>query len=194
MDENQWPDEDEWPDDEDQPDDYVTGVPWPAAPVPRPAGPAPGIGPGTRLRRVLGPLAVAVLAAALGAGLVLAFTGSSGGPSAAGSPGRSPRSLAPGGAAGPGQRGGVLPGGGAATLFLIGTVTAVSSTSITIAGAGPTVTVAVTPSTRVSGRVTSISGIKVGDQVSALITQNGGRATAIAIGCPPQPAGGAGVP
>lgn len=190
----QWPDDDEWPDDEDQPDDYVTGLPWPAAPVPEPAGPGPVIGPGTRLRRVLGPLAVAVLAAAAGAGLVLAFTGSSGGPAAAGSPGRSPRSLAPGSQVSPGQRGGVLPGGGAATLFLVGTVTAVSSTSITIAGAGPAVTAAVTSSTRVSGRVASISGIKVGDHVSALISQNGGRATATAIAYPPGPGGGAGVP
>jgi hypothetical protein len=187
--ENQWPDETPWPDDEDGPDDYVTGVPWPAAPVPPPAEP----GPGTRLRRVLGPLAVAVLAAAAGVGIVLAFTGSSGGaPSAA-----SPSSLAPGSSASPaapGQRGGVLPGGGAATLFLVGTVTAVSATSITIEGAGPAVTATVTPSTRVSGRVASISGIRVGDQVSALITRNGGRTTATAIAYPPQPPGGAGVP
>jgi hypothetical protein len=191
---NQRPDEDEWLDDEDQPDDYVTSLSWPAAPVPEPARPGPVIGPGTRLRRVLGPLAVAVLAAAAGAGLVLAFTGSSGGPSAAGSPSRSPRSLVPGGAASPGQRVGVLPGGGSATLFLVGTVTAVSSTSITIAGAGPAVTAAVTPSTRVSDRVDGISGIRVGDHVSALISQNGGRATATAIAYPPEPAGGAGVP
>jgi hypothetical protein len=198
---NQWPDEDEWPDDEDRPDDYVTGVPWPAVPAGRPAEPGPVIGPDTRLRRVLGPLAVAVLAAAAGAGIVLAFTGSSGGAPSAASPSRSPRSLAPGSSAGqgspghgsPGQGGGVLPGSGAATLFLVGTVTAVSATSITISGAGPTVTATVTPSTRVSGRVTSISGIKVGDQVSALITRNGSRTTATAIAYPPQPPGGAGV-
>jgi hypothetical protein len=196
--ENQWPDETPWPDDEDGPDDYVTGVPWPAAPVPPPAEPGPGIGPGTRLRRVLGPLAVAALAAAAGAGIVLAVTGSSGGAPSAASPSRSPRYLAPGSSAspgGPGQGGGVLPGGGgAATLFLVGTVTAVSATSITIEGAGPAVTAAVTPSTRVSGRVASISGIKAGDQVSALITRNGSRATATAIAYPPQQPGGAGVP
>jgi hypothetical protein len=195
--ENQWPDETPWPDDEDGPDDYVTGVPWPATPVPPPAEPGPGIGPGTRLRRVLGPLAVAVLAAAAGAGIVLAFTGSSGGAPSAASPSRSPRYLAPGSSAGPGspgQGGGVLPGGGAATLFLVGTVTAVSATSITIEGTGPAVTATVTPSTRVSGRVASISGIRVGDQVSALITRNGGRTTATAIAYPPQPPGGAGVP
>jgi hypothetical protein len=136
---------------------------------------------------------VAVLAAAAGAGIVLAFTGSSGGAPSAASPSRSPRYLAPGSSAGPGspgQGGGVLPDGGAATLFLVGTVTAVSATSITIEGTGP----AVTPSTRVSGRVASISGIRVGDQVSALITRNGGRTTATAIAYPPQPPGGAGVP
>jgi len=145
---------------------------------------------------VLGPLAVAVLAAAAGAGIVLAVTGSSGGAPSAASPSRSPRYLAPGSSAGPGGPGrgsGMLPGGGAATLFLVGTVTAVSATSITIAGAGPTVTAAVTPSTRVSGRVSSISGIKAGDQVSALITRNGSRATATAIAYPPQRPGGAGV-
>jgi hypothetical protein len=192
-----WRDEGGWPDDGDRPDDYVTGLPWPAAPAGRPAEPRPGIGPGTRLRRVLGPLALAVLAAAAGAGLALAFTGSSGSPASAGSPSRSPRYLAPGNSAAPaapGQRGGVPPGGGAATLFLVGTVTAVSATSITIEGAGPAVTATVTPSTRVSGRVASISGIRVGDQVSALITRNGGRTTATAIAYPPQPPGGAGVP
>lgn len=215
MGDNQWPDEDEWPDDEDQPvgtqrpdedewaddedepDDYVTGPPWPVAPAPRLAEPGRGIGPGTRLRRLLGPLAVAVLAVGTGAGLTLAFTGSSSGSPSAGSPGGSPRHLAPGstaGPAGPGQGSGALPGSGAATLFLAGTVTAVSATSITIAGAGPTVTATVTPSTRVSGRVASIRGIKVGDQVSALITRNGSRATATAIAYPPQPPGGAGVP
>ncbi|MDR3036646.1 MAG: hypothetical protein LBV78_26685 [Kitasatospora sp.] len=121
---------------------------------------------------------MAVLAAAAGAGIVLAVTGSSGGSPSAGN-----------------TRGGsALPGSGATTLFLAGTVTAVSATSITIAGAGPTVTATVTPSTRVSGRVTSIRGIKVGDQVSALITRNGSGATAAAIAYPPQPPGGAGAP
>ena len=172
----------------------MTGLPWPAAQIPEPAGPGPVIGPGTRLRRVLGPLAVAVLAAAAGAGLVLAFTRSSGGPQAAGSPSGSPRYLAPGESAGPGQGGGALPGSGATTVFLVGMVTAVSATSITIAGAGPTVTATVTRSTRVSGRVASISGIRVGEQVSALITRNGGRATATAIAYLPGPPGGAGAP
>jgi hypothetical protein len=179
----------------------VTGVPWPPVPTGPPSEPGPVTGPGTRLRRALGPLAVAVLAAAAGAGIVLAFTGSSGGAPSAASPSRSPRYQAPGSSAGqgsPGQgspgQGSVLPGSGAATLFLVGRVTAVSATSITIAGAGPTVTATVTPSTRVSGRVASISGIKVGDQVSALITRNGSRTTAIAIAYPPQPPGGAEVP
>jgi hypothetical protein len=79
-------------------------------------------------------------------------------------------------------------------MFLVGTVTAVSSTSITIAGAGPAVTAAVTPSTRVSGRVASISGIRAGDHVSALISRNGGQATATAIAYPPGLPGAAGVP
>jgi hypothetical protein len=191
-----WPDDEDWPGD-DQPDDYVTGLPWPAAQLPRPAEPGPGIGPGSRLRQVLGPLVVAVLAAAAGAGLALAFTGSSGSPSAAGSS-SSPGYVSPGGSANPGgsgqNTGGAPPGGGVATLFLVGRVTAVSATSITIAGAGPTVTAAVTPSTRISGRVSSIREIRVGDQVSAVITQSGGRNMASAIAYPPQQSGGAGVP
>ena len=91
----------------------------------------------------------------------------------------------------------MLPGGGddgAARLFVVGRVTAVSSTSITIAGAGPAVTAAVTPSTRVSGRVDNVSGIRAGDQVSALIARNGSRTTATAIAYPPGPPGGAGAP
>jgi len=74
---------------------------------------------------------------------------------------------------------------------VVGKVTAVSSRSITIGGPAHTVTAAVTSSTRVTGNVSSIGAIKVGDQVSAQIMQNGGRATATAIQYPPQsPLGG----
>jgi hypothetical protein len=96
----------------------------------------------------------------------------------------------PGGAAPPG---GALPaGGGSGTgMFVMGRVTAVSSTSITIGGPGHTITATVTSATRVTGKVAGLGGIKVGDHVSAQLIQDGGRVTAVAIADPAQaPAGG----
>jgi hypothetical protein len=76
-------------------------------------------------------------------------------------------------------------------MFVIGTVTAVSRTSITIGGPGHTVTAAVTGATRVTGKVAGLGGIKVGDHVSAQLTQDGGRVTAVTIADPARaPAGG----
>ena len=60
--------------------------------------------------------------------------------------------------------------GGALQYMLNGRVTAISSTSITLGGNGPSVTAALTSATKVTGGVTSVSGIKVGDQVTAQIT------------------------
>jgi hypothetical protein len=83
------------------------------------------------------------------------------------------------------------PSGSGTGIFVIGTVTAVSGTSITIGGPGHTITAAVTSATRVTGNVAGLGGIKVGDQVSAQLTQDGGRVTAVAIADPAQaPAGG----
>jgi hypothetical protein len=90
--------------------------------------------------------------------------------------------------------GGTLPGGaqgGSGTgMFVIGTVTAVSGTSITIGGPGHTITAAVTSATRVTGKVAGLGGIKVGDHVSAQLTQDAGRVTAVAIADPAQAPGG----
>lgn len=99
----------------------------------------------------------------------------------------------------PGRASGEMPGGGpgggqASQMLVMGTVTAVSATSITIGGNGPSVTAAVTGSTRVTGRVGSIGGIKVGDQVSAQLTQSGGRVVATAIQYPAQQGGGGRMP
>jgi hypothetical protein len=52
-------------------------------------------------------------------------------------------------------------------VALTGRVLAVSGTSITIGGAGPPVTAAVTTGTRVTGRAHGVGGIKAGDQVAA---------------------------
>ena len=90
---------------------------------------------------------------------------------------------------------GALPGGAqggpGSGMFVLGAVTAVSGSSITIGGPGHTITATVTGATRVTGKVTGLGGIKVGDQVSAQLTQDGGRVTAVAIADPAQaPAGG----
>ena len=81
--------------------------------------------------------------------------------------------------------GGTFPGGGSgsgtARLFMAGRVLAVTPTSITIGGPAHRVTAAVTAATRVTGQVTSIRSVKVGDQVSAQITERGGKATATSI-------------
>ena len=90
---------------------------------------------------------------------------------------------------------GALPGGAqggpGSGMFVLGTVTAVSGSSITIGGPGHTITATVTSATRVTGKVAGLGGIKVGDHVSAQLTQDGGRIIAVAIADPAQaPAGG----
>jgi hypothetical protein len=90
---------------------------------------------------------------------------------------------------------GGFPGGGGSgqtgQAFLVGRLLKVSATSITVGGPGHTVTAAVTSSTRILGKVSAISGLKVGDQVSAQISESGGKATVVAIQYPAQiPAGG----
>ena len=81
--------------------------------------------------------------------------------------------------------GGTFPGGsggsGTARLFMAGRVLAVTPTSITIGGPAHRVTAAVTAATRVTGQVTSIRSVKVGDHVSAQITERGGKAIATSI-------------
>jgi len=105
-----------------------------------------------------------------------------------------------GGGAQPGG-GGAVPGSGpgagpgqAGSLFLIGTVTAVSRTSITIGGPGHTITAVVTGATRVTGKVSAVTGIKVGDRVSAQITQGTTGNVAVAIADPAQPPSGGTLP
>jgi hypothetical protein len=61
-------------------------------------------------------------------------------------------------------------GGGALQLMLTGKVLAISGTSITLGGNGPSVTAAINGSTKFSGSVTSASGIRVGDLVGAEVS------------------------
>jgi hypothetical protein len=182
-DDKDWLDDVIWPAETDQ------GVPWAGAVGLAQAGPAAGHGRPRRPGPLVSLVAVAVLAAGAGAGLTFALNGSSGTPAAATS------------TPGPGRASGAVPGGGpgagsggpVSQMLVIGTVTAVSGTSITIAGNGPSVTAAVTGSTRVTGQVSSIGGIKVGDLVSAQLTQRGGRVIATAIQYPAQQSAG-GIP
>lgn len=62
-----------------------------------------------------------------------------------------------------------------------GNVTKVSATSITIGEGSRAVTAAVTKATRITGKVRTIAGIKVGELVSATITGTDGRLTADTI-------------
>jgi hypothetical protein len=66
-------------------------------------------------------------------------------------------------------------------VALTGRVLAVSPTSITIGGAGPSVTAAVTGTTTITGRAHGIGGVKAGDEVSAELTGTADRLTATAI-------------
>jgi hypothetical protein len=200
---DEWPD-DLWPDD-DEPAGRGGGAaggggagdPGPAAV--NPAG-VPGNGAPRRRVRPGALVVIALGAAAAGAGIVLGVVDlSSSPPATAAAPGGQPSQLTP---VAPGGNGlpvgnGALPGsgsGGTAMIFVIGKVTAVSGTSITIGGPTHSVTAAVTDSTRVTGKVSGIRGVKVGDQVSAQITQSGGRSSAIAIQDPAQPPPGGSLP
>jgi len=190
----EWPD-DLWPADDEAPGQH--GDPAPGSGTQ--AGGTPPLPPGrpgaaaTPRARWLRPgvlATVIVTGAAAGAVVAAAVMHNSSGPAANGQP-PAVSQQQPGGNVPPG--GGTLPGGGGsgASMFVIGTVTAVSGTSITIGGQGHTITATVTSATRVTGKAAGLSGIKVGDQVSAQLTQGGGRVTAVTIADPAQaPAGG----
>lgn len=60
--------------------------------------------------------------------------------------------------------------GGGLEYMIRGRVAAVSATSITLAGNGPSITASINGSTRFTGQIMSASGIKVGDEVSAQLS------------------------
>jgi hypothetical protein len=166
-----WEDEDDYP----QPE-----PPWPAAGL-QPYRDAPPRRWPARYGVTL--VLTAVIAAAAGFLAVIAVRDLSARPAAAssvaptGGPAPSARAPASGGPAP-----GAVPGRGQAVQLEIGgKVTAVSATSITVAGPDHQVTAAVTSATKVSGRVSSISGVKAGDDVSLQATGTGGKLTATAI-------------
>ncbi len=162
-------------------------------------GAGPGGGPARRRFNPTTLAVVAVVAVVAGAGIALGLQLF--GSPAASAPSSQPSTLAPlqpGAGAQPGSGGqagpnGGFPGGGGGVghAFLIAKVLKVSATSITLGGPGRSITARVTSSTRITGKASAISGIKVGDQVSAQITEGNGSATVAAIQDPAQsPAGG----
>jgi hypothetical protein len=166
---------------DDRDDQDVTEATRPEAPWP--AGGEPPRRPRQRYRVAL--ILTAVLAAGAGYLVVTAVRDVTGSPAAA-SPSASPPAAAPsqnsGGGAAP--SGGAIPTPGPGQqlrLQIAGKVTAVSAASITLTSGSQQVTAAVTSSTRVTGRVTSIGGVKTGDLVSAQITGSNGKLTAAAI-------------
>jgi hypothetical protein len=126
---------------------------------------------------------IAVIAAAAGFLAVIAVRDLSARPAAASSvaPAGGPAPSAGAPASG-GPAPGTVPGRGQTVQLEIGgKVTAVSATSITVAGPDHQVTAAVTSATKVSGRVSGIGGVKTGDLVSVQATGTGGKLTATAI-------------
>jgi hypothetical protein len=191
----EWPG-DLWPDEDGQPDPPAGSDPrHSAGPPGAPGWPRsgwPDREPRRRRFHLITLLVIALVAGLVGAAIALAARDLRGPSGNTATPGAQPSYLNP---LQPG--GGSLPGpasGGTAAIFLIGRVMAVSDTSVTIGGQGQRLTATVTGSTRVTGKVSSISGIKVGDRVSAQITQNGGRATVIAIQDPARSSLGVGTP
>jgi hypothetical protein len=177
-------------DDEDEPawpgQAWPGGGPWAPGLPGVPGLPPPG-GRRRGARRGWLLALTAVVAAAAGFGVVaVAIREASVSPAAASA---APSASAPSGGAvngaGNGAPGGgglqSLPPGATERLEIGGPVTAVSATSITLDGGGQAITATVTRATKVTGKVTGIGGIKVGDLVSASITGANGKLTADSI-------------
>ena len=144
---------------------------WPAPVADRSAGKHGGHG-GVPGFSAWAAAAVAVVAAAAGVaiGLFLIRGASLASAIAGAAPGAS-ASISASASARPGQL----------RVALTGRVLAVSPTSITIGGEGPSVTAAITGTTAVTGRAHGIGGVKAGDEVSAELTGTADRLTATAI-------------
>jgi hypothetical protein len=181
-----WPDD--WPDEDPARPPAPPG--WPEPPYPPGPG-RPGSARGPRRPLVLAVIALAALAA--GAGIALAASQGPSPSAASAAPSQAPSFGGPG----QGNVGGGPPGSGGgpvSQLLVGGKVLKVSSTSISIGGTGRSVTAAITSATKVTGRVSGIGGVKVGDQVTAQITQASGQATVTAIQDPGQLPSSGGLP
>jgi hypothetical protein len=175
-------DDERFPDDDER-DEDGQGWAWPAGGYPPPPPPGPR-------RRPVVLIVTAVVAAAAGFGVVAAALHdvSASPASASATPSTGTSAPAGGQTMLPPESGSAsgrtipTPGPGQQLeLELGGTVRRVSATSITIGAGGNAVTATVTKATRVSGKVSRIAGIKVGDMVSATITGTDGKLTAVTI-------------
>jgi len=182
--------------DDDHDDDDGPGHPWPAPGYPpgAPGQPPHGWHGGARRGWLLA--LTAVVAAACGFGVVVVALHETAGPAGAGAapsssatapPSAVPPNTGPNGAGNgtqPAPQGGglqSLPPGAMERLEIGGQVMAVSATSITLNGGGQEITATVTRATTVTGKVSSIRGVKVGDFVSASISGANGKLTADSI-------------
>ena len=181
-----------WPDEDDNHDDFGTGPAGRTGPMRRgvaPDNPVPsrwGEGYAHDARgsrgRILALAVTGVIAAGLGAAGVLAYRDANAGSAPAASASQS-AGLLPGLGGGPAGQGGAPGGQGIATqLQLVGKVAAVGPGTITLL-AGPTqrVTAEVTGSTRFTGSVRTLSGIRVGDIVAAQVTIVNGVARVVSL-------------
>lgn len=116
----------------------------------------------------LATVVVAIAAACMGVAVGLAFLRWPGPGASAASPGGD-SSAAPAASA-PAAIGPPSGNGGYQQLQIIGTVTAVSPSSITIGGNGPSITGTFTGATKFTGSAAGAADIKVGDQVAATLT------------------------
>ena len=198
---NDWDEDDDWPDDDEPAESWPhhggQGQPWPVGSGGQGRPGAPGDEPRRRGARVAAVVAMVFAAAGIGGAAVIVARDLSAPQTA--TPASAPSQqipAQPGGnglPTGPGSGGGALPGPGA-QMFVAGPVTAVSSTSITIGGPMRSITAAVTSTTKVTGNVSSISSVKVGDQVSAQLAQSGSTVTAVAIQDPARQPGAGNAP
>jgi hypothetical protein len=187
------PDDDEypdflWPDDDDEqdwdrpgdagaperpgrvgtqmPGEHLVPLQWAVPPPPAYPHDASRRGRG---RRVVMLAVTAVVAIGLGAGAVLVYRHAQAGSTPAAAASQSA------GAPQPGQGGGPAGQGAVQEMAIQATVTAVGSDTITLGG-GPvqSVKAEVTSATRFTGAVRSLSGVKVGNDVAAvIIVENG---------------------
>lgn len=176
-------DDDDWPD-----DDWPGDEAGPAWPPPPPGGRQDR--PRHRRPLILAVIGLAAMVAGAGVTLVVSSELSPAAPAASGHT-QSPTVTGPGSNSGQ-LPGGALPGGGGtAQMFIAGRVQAISATSITLGAPGRAVTAAITSATKVSGQVSRVSQIKVGDNASAQIMLRNGKPTVTAIQYPAQlPSGG----
>jgi hypothetical protein len=181
-----------WPDDDEEDEDQPGHAAWPGHPdgigaelppeplVPFqwavPPAPAYPHDAGGRARRVVALAVTAAVAIGLGAGAVLAYRHAQAGSA----PGVAASQSA--GAPQPGRSGGPAGQGTVQEVQIEAAVTAVGADTITIGG-GPvqSVKAEVTSATRFTGSVRSLSGVRVGDDVAAVIVVENGVAKLVTL-------------